>query len=493
MKNKKILILLAFAAVLSGVFFLLRPTTEHKDQIIPEEFRQEAEEGRIDRLTLEAKEGGDLIYTFEQMNVSIKNNLNTKEQQLREEIEKSRNLQAKLKEFILQNEILNKELASTKANLVELKELTQPIRRRFEGIEDTFEAIEVSLTDAAISPREVRKIRRQLVSAGKKLDAIDRQIPGLIQENKSYRKQAETLKSLLGERDAQVQDLENEQAVRQKELEKLISAKSILEKNSGDLEEKNILLNQTLSQLKEQLKNSQADYEQLSLERESLISQIEQEKNKISQLDQKLSQRDYAHQQLQGEYTNLKTKQEGLIKELTQTKGQRAELDEQLNLTRAELEKLDNEHLGLKKEYSKVQARIAQNEIKLAKRAERILNFQDRLALNERKIEELQKDSRQQKQESTSLRKQYVIRQLENETLKDQLNRHKQRLAVLQTQIIQIVEVNSILQERLEEISKIFKDREVSPFPETDTGKVDVELLPEEMIEVEPQSGLNQD
>jgi len=468
MKDKKILILIVYAAVVLGVLlFLSRPVVKHKEQIsLAQEAGQETE---IAKLREEVKQTKELIHSFVQMNLSLKNNLNAKERRLIEKKEKLENLSYRLNELVLENEMLNKKLTSAREALTHLEELTQPIRRRLEGLESTFEGISASLATLGFSPGKEKELRRQLVFLRRELNAIDRQIPTLIKENKNYRKQAETLRNLLGRKDSQIQNLKEklkQGLATAKELQGVIIEKSRLERKLNESRERNKLLEGKLGEKDERIEN-------LENRLKEELAEKEEELNRLLE----------AKANLEREISQLREKNVNMKKQLEINQ----EFEEQLKLTRAELDKLNSQYADLKVQYQSVKDTIAKNEAELAKRAERILSLQDRLIVAERNIQQLQNDSLQQKEESASLRKQYVTRQLESERLKRQLNLYKQKLADLQSQIMQAAETNSILQERLREISNIFRTKETSSTPEVSTKKVDVELIPKVTEEVEDE------
>jgi len=525
--------------VLSGVFLFLS-TQKQREQTLSEGFKQEID---IAKLKEEIVKTRDLLRVFMQTNAALKDELNRKEYLLGKEKERSKDLQARLNELFLQNDMLGKELTSTQANLAEIEELTQPIRKRFEGLESTFEGVRASLSTLGFSPGKENELKRQLASLKNDLDSIDRQIPSLIKENKNYRKQADILKNLLSQKDAQIQNLDeklNEGLAKEKEkakeLEELVSLKSTLEKKLDESREEKSLLEKDLNEKNAQIKNlenkleegkkqlSENDARIRSLEKQSeeeitkkneelnsliqarlnLEDQISQLQKKNVFLENELEQAELNKKELkrleranfvleQGLNSlknknsllnerivklNSKLQARGYDKTISTLKKINQELKSELDLTRTGLEKLKNDYANLKKEYASIKEAVAQNEIELAKRAERILGFQDRLAVAESMVGQLQKDYEQKTEESASLRKEYVARQLENQALKDQLNQYRQRLADLHAQIIRATEENTNLQNRLQEISNIFKAQETAQTSETGAKKVDVQLRP---------------
>ena len=106
MKDKKILILIVFAVVLSGVFLFLS-TQKQREQTLSEGFKQEID---IAKLKEEIVKTRDLLRVFMQTNAALKDELNRKEYLLGKEKERSKDLQARLNELFLQNDMLSKEL-----------------------------------------------------------------------------------------------------------------------------------------------------------------------------------------------------------------------------------------------------------------------------------------------------------------------------------------------------------------------------------------------
>ncbi|MFC1592400.1 hypothetical protein ACFL4C_00080 [Candidatus Omnitrophota bacterium] len=163
------------------------------------------------------------------------------------------------------------------------------------------------------------------------------------------------------------------------------------------------------------------------------------------------------------------------------------ELKQGLDSTQVEAEKLNNDYTALKQEYAVIKHNMAQYEIDLARRADKILRSQDTLEAAQAEIEQLKTASAIQKEESASLRKKYVSRQLGNEVLRSQLIQYKQKIADLQAQIAEAAEANSLLQGKLEGISDILKTREQSQPLEPGSKKVAVELMPGISREVEDE------
>ncbi|MFH1338955.1 MAG: hypothetical protein ABIH40_03845, partial [Candidatus Omnitrophota bacterium] len=315
MRDKKNLILIIYFVVILGVIlYLSRPLEKPGQRIGPLEKTkagkriQETDAAELKREVWRVKE---LIQSFVQMNRSLNNELDERERQLKEERRKSRDLYGRLNELSLKNEMLNKELASKGKALAQLEELTQPIRRRFEGLESTFEGISASLVTLGFSPGKEKQLRKQLASLEKELDAIDRQVPRLIKENKGYRQQAEELESLLDRKEGRIRDLEEklkDGMSLARELQEVIVSKSRLEKELGGLQEKNSLLEERLREkqagmekLENKLKQEQARAEKKSGELEEFlsakssldeeISRLRQDKTLLkNQLDEKAAQ-----------------------------------------------------------------------------------------------------------------------------------------------------------------------------------------------------------
>jgi len=518
MKDRKIFIIIVFIIILSGAFFFLsKPTVRQKQKRIIVNNETETESAQLRE---EVRKQRDSINSFEQMDTSLRNNLTIKERQLREEIERSQNLQAKIDELILQNNSLIEELSSTKESLSRLEKLTQPVRRRFEGLENALEEIKYSLITLGFSPEKEQDLKKQLASLKTQLGSIDRQLPGLIggtkeykvnEEGEIYREHTKTLENLLSEKEAQIQQLERrlkEGLIIDQEPQEYISTKSVF-KNFRGLENTVEEISNSLAglgfnlrkekQLREQLASLKSELDSIDRELPNLIkenksyrsqalilediltekeSQIENLENEIEQQRLNVKELNRIKKEnsiLEKKANNLKKKNSLLNERIARLEEkletQRADktiaslkkinqdLKDQVSLTKSELDKLNNDYVNLRNDYESLRATVAGSETELAKRSEMILDYRDRLGMAERKIDQLQRAADHEKQESATLRKRYVNRQLENETLRDQLDQYKQRLLNLQTQIVEATEENAVIQNRLKELSDIFKSR----------------------------------
>jgi len=510
MKDRKIFIIIVFIIILSGAFFFLsKPTVRQKQKRIIVNNETETESAQLRE---EVRKQRDSINSFEQMDTSLRNNLTIKERQLREEIERSQNLQAKIDELILQNNSLIEELSSTKESLSRLEKLTQPVRRRFEGLENALEEIKYSLITLGFSPEKEQDLKKQLASLKTQLGSIDRQLPGLIggtkeykvnEEGEIYREHTKTLENLLSEKEAQIQQLERrlkEGLIIDQEPQEYISTKSVF-KNFRGLENTVEEISNSLAglgfnlrkekQLREQLASLKSELDSIDRELPNLIkenksyrsqalilediltekeSQIENLENEIEQQRLNVKELNRIKKEnsiLEKKANNLKKKNSLLNERIARLEEkletQRADktiaslkkinqdLKDQVSLTKSELDKLNNDYVNLRNDYESLRATVAGSETELAKRSEMILDYRDRLGMAERKIDQLQRAADHEKQESATLRKRYVNRQLENETLRDQLDQYKQRLLNLQTQIVEATEENAVIQNRLKE------------------------------------------
>lgn len=439
MKDKKALILIVLAAIVIGVFLFLSRTTLRRGD------SKKGEAGSA-KLRKEIIQTRDMMQAFVRMNTFLNSNLNAKEQDLRKEKEKSHNLEIKLKELSLQNELLDKELISRKS-----------------------------------------ESEKKIAALKEGLDSIDSQLPRLIKKYKDYQKQVQILEAQISQRDAQMQSLEQELKEGLKEEEEFIRIKSTLEKRLDKIEKEESILEEQLNEkdarienLEDKLEEELIKEKELSESRLTLGKRINEFQKKNILLKKQLKQEQDKITQLR---TEMEFRQENQLRTISSLEAIKQDLQDQLGLTKVDLERLNDDYANLKRKYESVRDDIAKSQTELAKRAERLLNFQDRLAVAEQKIEELENDSIKQKGESATLRRQYVLRQLENQTLKDQLNQHKQKLVDLQTQIFQATEANSILQDRLQGISGMFVPP-ASSGTDAKAKKVDVELIPKTSLEV---------
>ena len=466
MKDKIIIVVFIIVALLLGVFlFFTTPAIKYKQQA---EYKHSAGREDLSSLKEQVRQSKDLVQSFSKSNIDLSADLQDAQLALMREKQKVENLASELKDMGLKNQMLNKELLHTKESLDSLKALTKPIRRKFEGLESTFDGIRSSLTILGFSPENEEELKKQFSNLNASLTAIEAQIPDLINQNRSYRRQAEILENILTEKDSQIQNLQNTLSNKEEKFKQLID-------KSPDLQKKILTLQEERDFLEEQLKQStiaKQDFIYFKKEKLSLDRELNKLKNKNALLTRKITQ---LKKRISRKGENR------VISSLTKINEQ---LKAQLELTKDSFHKLNNEYAALKKEYDLIQGTISKKEAELAKRAERILSFQDRLSVAEAKIERFQGETSQHQEESASLRKQYVSRQLENEQLRTQLRQYKERLADLQAQIVKATKANAMLQDKFKEISGML-ETQGGELSEKVIKKVDVELIPKAEAEAE--------
>jgi chromosome segregation ATPase len=458
MKDKKILILIASAGVLLMVILSVSgcPTKSKTSlsQIRPQEVN-------IAKLQAQIEQARDLIRAFVEFNISLQKSLDTQRQISEQERVKILGLEQKLKETSAQNETLTNELTQAKEAL----ELTAPIRQELTKINN-------ALAGLGIKPKQEKEILLQLKATNKELDSIDHSIASLLKENLSYKRQAQNLSALLDSKNSELATLIKQQEENRTEMQglnnrlrhlsedmkKLNTAKSLLEQKASELEKTVERLKQTNLSLNEKLGMFERNLRQMENKESKIIKEKEKAIRQKEELISKYNQ------------------QTDTLTLLIQTN---QEMENKLNFLKAELgklEQLNKEYANLKSEYKNTQATLIQNETELGRRANSILNLQERINELEAKAADSQLKSLELEKECATLREQNVAAQLEKEELGSQLNQAKLRLSDLESQLIQI---GNIL--------KPLPPAEASlPQQQEDAKKVEVEIFPQtQNLEVE--------
>lgn len=448
MKDKKILILIVFATALTFVIlFVTRPTKGGRAVSI--RAPSAALETNASKLENQIQQARDLIDALVRLNFSLQNNLNEQKASFKQERNEKIYFQQNLKDAVLQIEALNKELNRAKTDL----ELTEPIRQKLDQIN-------TALANLWIKPQQEKELKQQLGALEMDLNSIDRLIPTLLRENKSYEQEAQTSSELLKKKEDEavslVAKLKDEQTRNQvlsknfdilsKDLKAAKELRSLLEKRSLDLKKKvetlrqgNLSLNEQVNALEKDLRDLQNRLSRVTREKELALKQIDQARITVQNAQK---------------------------------------LQEELNKFQSQFEQLNREYANLKEEHKGTQTTLTQNETELAKRAEKILNLQERVSEMEARLGELQLKSNELQKEGALLREQNVAVQLERETLRDQLDQAKLHLNDLENQLAQI---SSILKPSP-------KSTEVQPQRQWEGAKkVDVELIPQTQVEAKDE------
>lgn len=415
MKDKKILILIASVVILTFiVLFALGSSVKSKARLLPQTGPQDV---AIARLEAQIKQARDLIRAFVELNISLQKSLDMQRQISEQERVRIFGLEQKLKETSAHNETLTNELSQAKVGL----ELTQPMRQRLAQIEDNLARLDIRAS-------KVGRLKRQLQALNKTLESINHKVPSLIKEEVDKKQSMSKELNVLSE---QLKMADKARAfLEQKSLD--------LEKTVEGLEQANSTLNEELIKLDKALKEMQDKQAQLIHEREETIRQKDE----------------------------AVAKQTQQVDSLVLLNQKNQELENKLNSLRAELEQLNKEYVNLKEEHKNAQTTLAQNETELGRRANSILNFQERIAELEAKLGGIQSKSKDMEKECATLREQNVAVQLEREELKGQL---KLRLNDLENQLAQITNI----------IKPAASTQGTSGQKQEGTKKIEVELFPQ--------------
>ena len=416
MKDKKILILIVFVVALTFIILSVWDSSvKTKARLLL--YEAESQDVTVARLETQIKQARDLIRAFVELNISLQKSLDMQRQISEQERVRIFGLEQKLKETSAHNETLTNELSQAKVGL----ELTQPIRQRLAQIED-------SLAKLDIRASKVGRLKRQLQALNKTLESINHKIPNLIKEEVDKKQSMSKELNVLSE---QLKMADKTKAfLEQKSLD--------LEKTVEGLEQANSTLNEELIKLDKALKEMQDRQAQLIHEREEAIRQKDEAVAKQTQQVDSLA----------------------LLIQRNQ------ELENKLNSLRVELEQLNKEYVNLKEGHQNAQAILAKNETELGRRANSILNLQERITELEAKLDGVQLKSKDMEKECATLREQNVAVQLEREELKGQL---KLRLNDLENQLAQITDI----------IKPAASTQGTAGQKQEGTKKIEVELFPQ--------------
>lgn len=426
MKDKKILILIALVVVLTFIILSASGSSvKSKARLLPERGPQDA---AIARLEEQVRQTRDLIHAFVELNIALQKSLDIQRV-------KTLELEKKFKETSAQNETLTNALSQAKAGL----ELTEPIRQGLTKINN-------ALAGLWIKPKQEGELLLQLKAINKELDSIDRSIPVLTKENQSYKLKAQNLSRLLEERENNLANLKKQQE--EEKAKRLTEARSLLEQGKKDLEKRVAGLKQTNSSLNEKLGMLERDLRQMQDKESQRMGEKEEAIRQKEELIIKYNQHADA------------------LSLLVQTN---QGMENELNSLRAQLGQLNKEYVNLKEAHKNAQATLAQNEPELGRRANSILNLQERIAELEAKSGESQLKYKEMEKESATLREQNVAVQLEKEDLGDQLNQARFRLNDLESQLGQITNI----------IKPAASTQGASGQKQEGAKKIEVELFPQ--------------
>lgn len=342
MKDKKILIVIIFALATGFILFVSSKPVKKNERDFRAAITQEV---NIAKLESQVQALSGLATAFLGLNRSLKASFQDEKQQ-REA------LQQALREAILQNESLSKELNQARVSL----ELTLPIKQGMNKIEGSLAALQVA-------PGKEKKLKQGLRDITRELRLIDAQIPGLLKENASYRRLSETLNGLLEKQEKDMAPLRAEISKLSKELKdaqiKLSQAareKEARRISTGDIEKAKIIkqdnqkLQEQLLRLKEQFAQSRKD--SASLQNEYAAAQETLKRNeaamgsradKILVLGEKLAEVQMKLAEIQSQHNALEKESASLRKQNVAVQLEREELKVQLNQAKIKLSDLENQ------------------------------------------------------------------------------------------------------------------------------------------------------
>lgn len=495
MKDKKLLVLVVFSASLIFIIlFVSRSLNLDNGRVHKSPSGSHLQEGVLVGLKTELSQTKDLIHAFVKQNVMLQDDLNKNRQALEQERAQAQSLQQRLKEALAQIDSLNQQLSGARVSF----DFTDSIRQKLREVD-------TSLANLWVKPRQEKELSQQLKAIEKELDSIDRSIPELIKENKSYKQQAQDLNEQLrkkAEESAGLSARLKQEQEKGRSLERDFSdvsaqlkaannARALVEKKTLDLRtamdalrQNNLSLGDGLAGLEKELKEAKARFSKEQAEKDLALRQRQEAIKKIQEaVERQMQQQDalarasQLNQSHEKKIDSLNSQLKDLEKDRRALEAEREEsresverafrLQKEYEAIKLEFDRLNREYTNLKQQFSGIQATLAQNETDLAKRADRILNLQEKLADTEARLAEIQLKSNELQKECALLREQNVGVQLEREVVKSQLEEANQRLGSLQQQ--------------LSRIGDIVKIPEEGPGAGQQEGakKVDVQLMPQ--------------
>lgn len=485
MKDKKIVVSIIFALITGSllVYVASAGRFEKKKEANPQEIISDTK-----NLTAQVQQLKDLLHAVVQLNQKLDASLQ-KEKGERPHLEKA------LKEAALQNKSLLEELSQAQVALA----LTQPIKQKINEIE-------TALADVRIEPAQEKEIQRQLQDIHQKISAVDSQIPLFLQENKSYKEDAQNLRGLLAREEEEADGFKSQLQTRQKEnqtlkenlnnvseeLKKIRDAHSVLEINTAERQKRqkeltraNTSLNKELRSLTQSLGDTQTKLLAARKEKETLLQELDATGHALAAMQKLKTEKETLQKQLaksQDEKQNLlkgSAAAAGALKDIQK-------LQSEIQNLKNQLEQLTTTYGQLQNAYAGVKETIAQNEIELGKRANKILIAAEQQAGADARLSEIQAKAKQMEKESALLREQNVAVLLERESLRLLLNQEKLRLSELEGQasLISAILKGAKPAENLrpkEETQKI--ELELYPVKNTEAARENQEITNETPVE----------
>ena len=441
MKDKKLLVLLIFLAIIGSVMlFLLRPIRNVEN--LPAKDKESLQQN-VTKLQSQVKQLQELLRGFVLVNHSI-NTTFLKEKSQRGDLEKL------LKDITTQNEILTQDLTQSRVSL----ELTKELRGKVD-------AAGKLIANLNLKPGKESEIKKQLENLNKTLNSIETKIPDILKENTSYKAKAQDLTQASEKQRKEIAQLKNELTQKQfltnnlnklsEELKMAKIEKAGLEKAGAQLKETNLFIQTKLDKLGEELSNARGGLSKAVQEKEAGIKQTRETLRRSQQLEDAILGLTQRNQTLENKLTPLKNQLEAvkeeklaLTKEIEEARaaGQNAKmLQEQFKTLQAHSEELSKNYADLKNEYSKADETIKQNTLDLGKRADRILVLSEKLSETRSGLKESRSKYQEIEKESAALREQNVAAQLEREELKIQLTQTRVKLKEFESQASQITSI----------------------------------------------------
>ncbi|MBU1998643.1 MAG: hypothetical protein ABIG46_01760 [Candidatus Omnitrophota bacterium] len=453
MKDKKFLIFLVFSLTTVFLFsyYFGRPLKKIRNQI--RLITRPKQENNISKLQQEIVQLKNLVVVLSESSKDL--NFMVKQGNTR-----AAALEKNLEDAGLVKEQMSNELEQLRSSLI----LAKPIRDKLDQMEGDFDK------------NVEEQIKKQMEDLTKALGSVEKQIPTLIREKKSYRSQIEELVRSLEGKSNELASLEkeladyknemkNKEGVREKlskdlnlaatELKLLYKAREGLEEKVKELE-KNIkyfkglspTLKDDLEKAEKELRETQMGQIKIIREREEALRLSQQAQNELKEVSSALSSYEKKNKELESQLNAYKKELAGLNKErglmlkavdeAKQNSQNYQKAQGELEQLKIQVEQVSKDYSVIKEESKSVKDSLEQANLEQARRADRILVLQDKLAKTEDKLLEFQLKYKGIEKDAAGLREQYVVLQLERENLKKELARTAAKLNELQAKMQQV-------------------------------------------------------
>lgn len=339
-------------------------------------------------------------------------------------------IDSQLPAFLKENKSYKEEAEDGRQQLSKKEEDIINIKKALEARLKEQEAITQNLKNVSL---ELKRAQNANSSLGAHAESLKKAHDGLQGANASLSKELDGLKKdLQNTRAILTQSLkEKESAGRQLDQERLKAEESI--KKQADQEETLKAFERETEFAQKELEALKKQLTHLTKDKESLLEELEESDNAledIQKLQDEIGRLKKTLARAEEEKINLSEKAASAAAEVKNTRKLRDEITE-LN---RQLEQLTKEYAEIKNAYASTQETIAQNELELGKRANKILIAEERRAETQAKLSELQLKAEEIERASALLREQNVAAQLEREAFRGELNNTKLRLSELEGQ-----------------------------------------------------------